>query len=120
MNHHPAFVLKMYWLRYNAHAHTRDAMEALQAAVNRLAASGSAHLRATGETYGQHAREALCCSWWLLCAALAALIHALVPGCFTNTASSLAAHVVAAVAARRKQQQHHSGVTPEGAPMKAH
>ena len=75
----------------------------------------SAHLAQTHETYFQHARKALLCSWLLLLATLAAFIHAFVPGWFTSTASTLAAHVVRTVAVRNQR-----GTTPDGAPMKAH
>ena len=51
----------------------------------------------------------------LLLATLAAFIHAFVPGWFTSTASTLAAHVVRTVAVRNQR-----GTTPDGAPMKAH
>ena len=74
-----------------------------------------AHLAQTRETYAQHAFEALTCSWWLLCAAIAAFIHAFVPGVFTSTASSIAAHIVRSVAAR-----HQRGVMPDDAPKMAH
>ena len=89
-------------------------MEDILSIVHHVEVAGQAHLAQTNESYWQHGLEALCCAWWLLVAACAALVHAAVPGVFTNTASSLAAHVVRSVAAR-----HHRGTKPD-APTKAH
>ena len=83
--------------------------------VTRVRTAGAAHLAATQESWSQHAREALISSFWLFCAAFAALIHAAVPGVFTHTASGIAAYIVRAVHAR-----HHKGVTPVASPVVQH
>jgi hypothetical protein len=68
-----------------------------------LAALFTEHPRQAGETYVQHAGQALAISAKLLCASLAAGIHAVLPFLFSSTASTICAEVCASVARR---QQH--------------
>lgn len=46
------------------------------------------HPRSVGESYLEHQRHALGFGWSLLLAALACLVHALVPGLFVRTGST--------------------------------
>ena len=59
------------------------------------------HLHDTGETYGNHALQALWIAGCCLLAAVAALIHAAVPGVCTDTASTLAKTVAESVHDRK-------------------
>ena len=58
----------------------------MQSTLNRLFVS---HPRSVGESYVEHAWFALRFSAMLFAAALAALIHALVPAMFERTASAI-------------------------------
>lgn len=51
------------------------------------------HPRKVDESYGQHARFALGVSAQLFAAALAALVHALIPALFERTASTIVARL---------------------------
>ena len=62
-----------------------------------------AHLDEMDESYGVHAMEACWVGVRMLTGGIAAMCHAVIPGVFTNTASTLAAQVAADVAARSKK-----------------
>ena len=47
------------------------------------------HPDSVNETFWQHFRFAMGFSFWLFCAAMAALVHALVPVLFETTASTI-------------------------------
>jgi hypothetical protein len=61
------------------------------------------HPRSVGETYLEHACNALRVSGALATGAVAALVHACVPGLFSDTASSIARRVVNFVEYRNAQ-----------------
>ncbi|MEM7218819.1 MAG: DUF6356 family protein [Pseudomonadota bacterium] len=58
------------------------------------------HPEAVGESYFQHAREALSYSGRFALMSLACLLHAIVPGCCTSTASTRVRKLVAELDAR--------------------
>jgi hypothetical protein len=61
----------------------------------------TSHPQQAGETYVQHAAQALAISGKLLFASVAACIHAVFPFLFSSTASSICAEICKSVATRR-------------------
>jgi hypothetical protein len=60
------------------------------------------HPRSAGETYFEHQRVALGFAGALLAAAAVCFVHALVPGLFKRTGSSMVARLHSQMATRRK------------------
>lgn len=61
------------------------------------------HPRSVGETYGQHCLQAMRFAFWLSLAALAALVHALLPFMFEKTASRLIESLYQRMVTHRRQ-----------------
>lgn len=60
----------------------------------------TAHPASVNETYLEHARFALSFAFWLAMAALAALVHAVIPKLCETTASTILRRLVAKMDAR--------------------
>ena len=95
------------WRQLYAHTHLLKNMRALHNTFSRMSYFQvwfGAHLDETNETYGVHALEACWVGIRMLAGGAAAMCHAIIPGVFTSTASSIAAQVAADVAARKKKK----------------